>query len=257
MLWRLKWKTPIYTQSISGRTQWALGIDFFCIFVTLCGCNRQGKYRILTTLFFGWRPAPLPKKLRVFYFTKMERKGFIFYRGFRDAIAELSENDRIALMLAIIDYGLDGHLPDLAPMQKAIFMAFKPQLDANNRRYEGGQLGKEHGSKGGRPSKNPKETPKKPQENPKETPKEKDKDNAKDKDNVKDNAKNKYLLLNKEIIEKYEDAAYKWLHSKGGDTSPANIRKVAVSFYEKNPEQFTTSQAQPVPLYHRKLNGNG
>jgi hypothetical protein len=185
----------------------------------------------------------------------MERNGFIFYRGFRDALAELPEFDRIALTLAVIDYGLDGTIPELQPLHKAIFMAFKPQLDANNKRYQDGSKGAEHGKKGGRPPKNPTETPKKPLENPTETPKEKEnvKDNAKDNDNdnAKDNAKDSFTLLSIKEIRGFEDAAYKWLQGKGGDTKPESVRRTAESFWRKNPNQFK-EQSEPVPLYHRK-----
>lgn len=99
------------------------------------------------------------------------RDSFIFYRSFAEAIGSLSNRDRLRLFDALIAYALDDVEPDLSGAARGMFMLIRPQIDANNRRYENGKKGAEHGSKGGRP-KNPKETPNEPQENPKETPNE-------------------------------------------------------------------------------------
>ena len=97
------------------------------------------------------------------------RESFVFYESFYLALAELSATQQGKIYTAICRYALYGEEPELKGASAAVFKLIKPQIDANNRRYENGKKGGEHGYKGGRP-KNPKETPNKPLENPKETP---------------------------------------------------------------------------------------
>ena len=97
------------------------------------------------------------------------RDSFVFYESFYLAISELSAAQQSKIFQAICRYALYGEEPELKGASAAVFKLVKPQIDANNRRYENGKKGAEHGIKGGRP-KNPKETPRKPLENPKETP---------------------------------------------------------------------------------------
>ncbi len=106
----------------------------------------------------------------------MERESFVFYRSFYEGIKELPRDIQGEVLTAIMEYGLNGVTTEnQKPITKAIFALIKPQLDANNQRFENGKLGAEHGKKGGRPRKekpqeNPTITPKKPQENPTQTP---------------------------------------------------------------------------------------
>lgn len=77
------------------------------------------------------------------------RDGFVFYRGFVKAIRKLkSDADKLALYDAIADYALDGIEPseDSSELIAALMETIKPQIDANNIRYE-------NGKKGGRPKK--------------------------------------------------------------------------------------------------------
>lgn len=83
----------------------------------------------------------------------MKRDSFIFYRSFFESIQELEPETRCACYDAIIGYALDGTLPDVKGISKAIFTAMKPQIDANNKRYEDGCKGAEYGKLGGRPKK--------------------------------------------------------------------------------------------------------
>ena len=102
------------------------------------------------------------------------RESMIFYAKWRDAISELPIAVRNELQNTILEYGLDGTMPsDIGQTTKAIMTLIKPQIDANNQKYENGCKGGEYGALGGRPRKpqeNPNETPEKPQENPNETP---------------------------------------------------------------------------------------
>ena len=97
------------------------------------------------------------------------RDSFVFYESFYLALSELSAAQQGKIYTAICRYALYGEEPEMKGASSAVFKLIKPQIDANNRRYENGKKGAEHGIKGGRP-KNPKETPNKPQKNPKETP---------------------------------------------------------------------------------------
>ena len=91
----------------------------------------------------------------------MRRESFVFYRGFAECIKELDKDVRCECYESLINYALDGIEPDANGVVLAVFKAFKPQIDANNRRYANGQ-------KGGRP-KNQTETKQKPKQNQTET----------------------------------------------------------------------------------------
>ncbi|MBQ5930517.1 MAG: hypothetical protein IIX02_06980, partial [Clostridia bacterium] len=92
----------------------------------------------------------------------MEKNSFVFYLSFYEALRELPEKSRIRLYDAIADFALLGKDTEFTGVEKAVFSLIKPQLQANNQRYENGCKGAEFGKLGGRP--------KKPQENPKENP---------------------------------------------------------------------------------------
>lgn len=76
------------------------------------------------------------------------RDSVVFYRSFYDAIRELPEEDQVRCFHAIMDYALDDAEPDGTGIEKAVFLLAKPQIDANNRRYQ-------NGTKGGRPKTEP------------------------------------------------------------------------------------------------------
>lgn len=117
------------------------------------------------------------------------RDSVVFYRSFYEAIKELPDEQFAACVRAIMDYGLDGLEPSSAGIAKSIYLMAKPQIDANNRRYQ-------NGTKGGRPKttteprNNQTVTKRKPNDNQSLTiPEPKEKDKEKEKDNVKDNNK--------------------------------------------------------------------
>ena len=72
------------------------------------------------------------------------RDSFVFYRSFADAIAGLPTEEYKKVMQAIIGYALDGTEPTAGGIEYTVFCLVKPQIDANNKRYE-------NGKKGGRP----------------------------------------------------------------------------------------------------------
>lgn len=106
------------------------------------------------------------------------RKSVVFYRSFYDAIRGLPPEQFKSSALAILEYGLDGKEPDTDGIERAIFCMAKPQIDANNQRYE-------NGIKGGRPkTKANQDITKANQDITKPEPKEKVKVKEKEKENI-------------------------------------------------------------------------
>lgn len=83
----------------------------------------------------------------------------VFYRSFYEAIKELPNEEFAKCARAILEYGIEGKEQEEAGIAKSIFIMARPQIDANNKRYE-------NGAKGGRPRK-PNEENKKPSDNQK------------------------------------------------------------------------------------------
>jgi hypothetical protein len=118
------------------------------------------------------------------------RTGFVFYHSFYEALQDIPNEDKMAIVQAIIEYGLYGKEYDLQGLNKIVFTLIKPQIDANQKRFVNGQKGAEHGVKGGRPVIiNPTKTSQEPQPNPSKTRKEKEKIKVKEKENVKKKTK--------------------------------------------------------------------
>ena len=110
----------------------------------------------------------------------MERESFVFYRSFYEGIKELPRDIQGEVLTAIMEYGLNGVTTEnQKPITKAMFALIKPQLDANNQRFE-------NGKKGGRPKANcnQTETETKPKQNRNKT---KHEPNVNDNVNVNDN----------------------------------------------------------------------
>ena len=95
----------------------------------------------------------------------MERESFVFYRSFYEGIKELPRDIQGEVLTAIMEYGLNGVTTEnQKQITKAMFALIKPQLDANNQRFE-------NGKKGGRPKANcnQTETETKPKQNQNKT----------------------------------------------------------------------------------------
>ena len=86
------------------------------------------------------------------------RDSIVFYRSFYEAIKEIPLEEQGVVYNAIYGYALDGVEPELTGIAKAIFLLVKPQIDANNTRYE-------NGKKGGKPKTNQNETKTEPKPN--------------------------------------------------------------------------------------------
>lgn len=97
------------------------------------------------------------------------RESFIFYKSFYESIKELDNDIQCEIYNAIMEYQFNKNEVTLSGVSKSIFTLIKPQLEANNIRYE-------NGKKGGRPK-----TETKPKQNQKKT---KPKPNVNENENV-------------------------------------------------------------------------
>ena len=83
----------------------------------------------------------------------MDRDSFVFYRSFAEAIDDLPDDQQLMIYRAIKEFSLNGTEIELYGMAKSFWKLIKPQLLVNNRRYNNGTKGAEHGKLGGRPKK--------------------------------------------------------------------------------------------------------
>ena len=117
------------------------------------------------------------------------RDSFVFYRSFAEAIRELDPEDRVLLIDILIDYALDDKQPECSGAVKGMFLLIKPQIDANNKRYDNGR-------KGGRPK-----TKQKPNENQIETKADPNvNDNVNVNVNVNDNVNDNDNVLERDAV---------------------------------------------------------
>lgn len=87
------------------------------------------------------------------------RESMVFYKSFLASIRLLPKKYQLQFYNALFDYGFDGVVPENLPGgAAALFNALKPQIDANNRKFE-------NGKKGGRPKGNQDKTKPKPNDN--------------------------------------------------------------------------------------------
>lgn len=130
----------------------------------------------------------------------MKRDSFLFYRSFMEALEDLNDKQYAKVMRAITKFALDGEEIALSGVEKVIFTLTKPQIIANNKRYENGCRGGRNSTKEEakqvqddtelQPNENQTVTKVKPNYNQDETnltPNENDNEN--DNVNVKDNNK--------------------------------------------------------------------
>jgi hypothetical protein len=71
----------------------------------------------------------------------MEKESFVFYKSFHTALSELPDEIRLKLYDMISTYALFGVELECNGIEKAVFTLIKPQVDANNQRYENGCRG--------------------------------------------------------------------------------------------------------------------
>ena len=66
------------------------------------------------------------------------RDSVLFYRSFYDALKNIPSEERLKVYDSIMEYGMYDRDPELDGVALAIFLLAKPQIDANNKRYESG-----------------------------------------------------------------------------------------------------------------------
>lgn len=146
------------------------------------------------------------------------RDSVVFYRSFAEAIKALPKEEQLKALWAVIDYGLDEITPEEYGVHTAIFLMAKPQIDANNKRYQ-------NGAKGGRPITNSKpnhnqdvteEEPNHNQDKTKSKPKQNQtitktepKENVNEKENVKvnDNVKESKSVCTRFVPPTHQDVS--------------------------------------------------
>ncbi len=67
------------------------------------------------------------------------RDSVVFYRSFYDSIKNIPEEDQLKVYTAIMEYAMNDIQPEIEGIALAIFLLVKPQIDANNKRYQNGR----------------------------------------------------------------------------------------------------------------------
>lgn len=125
---------------------------------------------------------------------------FTFYRDYFNLIDTMPKEDKIKLLLAIVDYMFKDKEPDLVGHNQAIFNTLKAQLNVS----------KNNAGRGGRPKKE--ETEQKPIEKPIENQDNNRSDNRlKNKTSI---SNFKFYISNLDINNNIKDIIYKWLEYK-------------------------------------------
>lgn len=135
----------------------------------------------------------------------------VFYRSFASAIKKLPDEFQLSALWAIIDYGLDGKEPSDNGIAEAIFSMAKPQIDANNKRYNNGLKGGR--LKQGESKTEPNSNQKEPNNNQTKTkqsfsetklePNEKEKENVNVKDKEKEIKRKRFTPPTTQEVEAY------------------------------------------------------
>src|SRR5690606_38006761 len=167
------------------------------------------------------------------------RDSIIFYRSFYEAIRELPYEVQGQIYTAIFEYSLNFNEVVLEGLPKTIFTLIKPQLDANNKRYE-------NGKKGGRNKQN--ETKTKPKDNQNETKTEANK-NVNDNDNVNENE----ILLEKEPKEKNIIKKVQAENFHEVNPEPEEKEKSFAKKEKPNPPDLDTFELYAMEIYQNEL----
>ena len=153
---------------------------------------------------------------------KILRDSFVFYRSFFVAISQLPKKYQLDTYQALAKYALDSDEIALNGISSAVLELCKPQIDANNRRFE-------NGKKGGR--RNQTETKAEPKQNQTETKHEPNVNvnvNVNDNDNV--NEKEKEVKRKSAFAPPTIDDVRSYCFERGNAVDPQRF----VDYYESN-----------------------
>ncbi len=158
------------------------------------------------------------------------KDSFIFYRSFYESAKELNQKDRLKFYDAVIEFALNQNETELKGASKAVFIAIKPQIIANNKRYE-------NGTKGGRKKGNQTKTKTEPNENQDDTktiPNENDNvnenENVNENDNVNDNVFGSFETeLNRTLSQEEKEKIISWLKQYGEEDTLFALRNAIVA----------------------------
>ena len=136
----------------------------------------------------------------------------VFYKSFAEAFKNLPAEEYKSLMVAVFEYAMDEIEPEgLSVYTEAMFELVKPQIDANNRRYENGKKGgnKNQTKTNKQPTSNQQATKSEPKVNHIST-----KNEPNDNDNVNDN-ENENVNVNgdiyRDVPEEIKDVYMEWV----------------------------------------------
>ena len=84
----------------------------------------------------GEHPTKQVFTIKINRFHMAEKKTFLFFCGWADALADLSSEDRCAVYDAVIAYANDGRLPALNPIALMAFKFIKKDIDEMQEKYK-------------------------------------------------------------------------------------------------------------------------
>ena len=97
-----------------------------------------------------------------------EKKTFVFYKGWAEAIKEMPDDIRLEVYDCIIEYAFSGKIPSLKPMAKIAFNFIKNDIDLATDKYNKKvEINRINGANGGRPKKTENQQITETQQNPK------------------------------------------------------------------------------------------
>lgn len=144
------------------------------------------------------------------------RDSVIFYRSFYEAVKELPPEEFKKSVSAIMEYGLNDLEPETSGIERTIYLLSKPQIDANNKRYQNGTKGgrpvteqkPNHNQTITKPKPNQNQTETKPEPNHNQTiTKAEPKENVKDNDNVNVKVKDKESVCTRFVPPTHQDVS--------------------------------------------------
>lgn len=93
----------------------------------------------------------------------MNRKTFVFYKEWKDAVKDLPDTIRLELYEGIMEYAFSGNTPELSPMAQIAFNFVKPGIDRDTDKYASiADRNRANGANGGRPKKQTQNNPDNP-----------------------------------------------------------------------------------------------